>query len=380
MAISLPVSTTTESRPFGLRAAQVVLSLAVVGFVFLGVMPRIADYSAAWSNITGVGWLAFIALVAITVLHVALYWPQMAASLPGLTLGQAAVSNQTSTTVANTVPAGGVVAVGVTYSMYRSWGFSDAEIALSTVVTFIWNLFAKLGLPVVAFITLAIAGRASGGMLVASTVGLGALGAAVAVLALMLWKEGAATRVSLVLGGVHGAWCALTRKSRSSDWGGACSRFRTHTIRLVLARWRPLTVTTLASHVALYLVLLIALRSVGISGAELTWTQVLGVFAVVRLLSAFPITPGGVGFVELGFIGGLVLAAGHHAQVPAAAFRAQVAAAVLIFRALTYAVPIPIGALTYLVWKRKKSWRASTDRLERKDVAMSDFPVPVPVP
>jgi len=379
MAISLQVSTTSESRPVGFRVVQLVLSLAVVGFVFLGVLPRIADYSAAWSNIRGVGWLAFMALLAVTVLHVALYWPQMAASLPGLTLGQAAVSNQTSTTVANMVPAGGVVAVGVTYSMYRSWGFSDVEIALSTAVTFIWNLFAKLGLPVIAFIILAVAGRASGGMLVASTVGLSALGAAVGVLALMLWKEEAAKRVSLVLGGVHGAWCALTRKSRSSDWGASCSQFRTHTIRLVLARWRSLTLTTLASHVALYLVLLIALRSVGISGAELTWTEVLGVFAVMRLLSAFPITPGGVGFVELGLIGGLVLAAGHHLQGPAAAFRAQVAAAVLIYRALTYAAPIPVGALTYLVWQRKKSWRASTDRLERKDLEVSDFPIPVPV-
>ncbi len=111
MGISLPVSMTSRSRPTALRVAPIVLSLAVVGFVFVGVLPRIADYSTAWSNITDVGWLAFMALLAVTVLHVALYWPQMAASLPGLTLGQAAVSNQTSTTVANTVPAGGVVDV-----------------------------------------------------------------------------------------------------------------------------------------------------------------------------------------------------------------------------------------------------------------------------
>jgi putative heme transporter len=101
---------------------------------------------------------------------------------------------------------------------------------------------------------------------------------------------------------------------------------------------------------------------------------------VVRLLSAFPITPGGVGFVELGLIGGLVLAAGHHPVVPAAAFRAQVAAAVLIYRALTYAAPIPAGALTYLIWQRKKSWRASPERLQAREVpAAPGLGIGVPV-
>jgi uncharacterized membrane protein YbhN (UPF0104 family) len=136
-------------------------------------------------------------------------------------------------------------------------------------------------------------------------------------------------------------------------------RFRSDTIGLVSAKWPALTVTTLASNLALYLVLLIALRAVGVSGEVLTWTQVLGIFSLVRLLSAFPITPGGVGLVELGYIGGLVLAAGGQPGVPAGELRAEIAAAVLIFRALTYVVPIPLGALTYVVWQRKRSWRVT---------------------
>ena len=68
MAISFPISMTSRSRPTALSVAQVVLSLAVVGFVFVGVLPRVADYSTAWSNITDVGWLAFMALLAVTVL------------------------------------------------------------------------------------------------------------------------------------------------------------------------------------------------------------------------------------------------------------------------------------------------------------------------
>jgi len=66
--------------------------------------------------------------------------------------------------------------------------------------------------------------------------------------------------------------------------------------------------STVVSHLAVFLVLVLAVRDVGISAREVTWPQVLKVFAVVRLLSALPITPGGLGIVDLGYIGGLVLA------------------------------------------------------------------------
>jgi fatty acid desaturase len=54
--------------------------------------------------------------------------------------------------------------------------------------------------------------------------------------------------------------------------------------------------------------------------------------------------------------------------------------AVLIFRALTYAVPIPVGAFTYFIWHGKTSWRASTDQLQTREVPVSDFPIRVAVP
>jgi uncharacterized membrane protein YbhN (UPF0104 family) len=43
--------------------------------------------------------------------------------------------------------------------------------------------------------------------------------------------------------------------------------------------------------------------------------------------------------------------------VPADVFHAQVAAAVLVFRALTFGIQIPLGALTYLIWRKNTSWR-----------------------
>ena len=71
------------------------------------------------------------------------------------------------------------------------------------------------------------------------------------------------------------------------------------------------------SQLALWFVLLLCLRHVGISEQEVSTLQTLAVFAFGRLLAAVPITPGGVGFVELGYIGGLTAAGGNEAQVVA---------------------------------------------------------------
>ena len=92
------------------------------------------------------------------------YWLANMAALPGLKLTQSAVVTQTTTSVANLLPAGGAVAVGLTYTILRSWGFGNHAIALYVGVTGIWNVFLKLGLPIVALALLAITGQATGAL------------------------------------------------------------------------------------------------------------------------------------------------------------------------------------------------------------------------
>src|SRR5438094_8765733 len=99
----------------------------------------------------------------------------MIASLPGLKLGQAAVVHQACSTVANTLPGGGVVSVGVNYAMFRSWGFPDSASAVSVLITFVWNMFMKLAMPVVALAVMARVGQGGGGLVVAAVVGLASL-------------------------------------------------------------------------------------------------------------------------------------------------------------------------------------------------------------
>jgi putative heme transporter len=63
----------------------------------------------------------------------------------------------------------------------------------------------------------------------------------------------------------------------------------------------------------------------------------------VRLIASVPITPGGVGVVELGLTGALVGFGGPNAPV---------VAAVLVYRVLTIAPTLLLGTAAGLTWKR----------------------------
>jgi uncharacterized membrane protein YbhN (UPF0104 family) len=341
--------------------AQIGVSIVLVVGIFVFAIPKIASYASVWTAMRDMTWLEITSLVVAMVFNLLTYWWQNMASIPGLGLWQAAVCNQTTTSVADTIPGGAYVAVGLGYAIYRSWGFANSAIALSVLVTGIWNIFMKLGLPLIALAAIAVTGTVSSALVAASLIGVAVLAVAVVLFALVLWKKALARRIGSGLGHVASALRKVVRRPPVQDWGEAAVRFRRQTISLVASRWPALTVTTVVSHLALYLVLLLALRHVGVSEQEVTWAQVLGVFAFGRLVTALPLTPGGLGFVELTYIGGLILAGRNHADVPPDIFDAQIAAAVLVFRALTYLVQIPLGGFTYLVWRAHKSWLSPLD-------------------
>jgi putative heme transporter len=352
----LGIDAPARKRPVW-RVVQILLAVAVVAISFLYAIPKIANYSEVWTEIRDMTRLELLFLFAATALNLVTYWWANMVSIPNLGLWQAAVNNQTSTTVANTMPGGGYVSIAVSYEMYRAWGFSKTDVGLSVAVTSVLNIFAKLALPAIALLLIILSGRASGSLVGASIVGILILVAAVVLFGLVMWKKRFARSIGSGLGRAA-TWVAmLLRRSRTFDWGDAAVRFRRTTIDFLVERWFWLTSTTILSHLSLYLVLLLALRFVGVSDAEVTWAQVLGVFAFGRLLTAIPITPGGLGIVEVAYIGGLILAGRGHADVPADVFHAQVTAAVLVFRALTYGIQIPLGALTYVVWRTNTSWR-----------------------
>jgi uncharacterized protein (TIRG00374 family) len=205
-----------------------------------------------------------------------------------------------------------------------------------------------------ALALLALQGQPGGGRIVAAVVGLAALLGAILVFALILASESFAVKVGLVGQRWMSRLRRLFRKGPVDGWDLAVTKFRSRVIGLVERRWLALTAATVVSHLSLYAVLLVCLRVMGVSDAEVGWAEALAVFAFARLVTAIPITPGGAGVVELALITGLTAAGGNDAEV---------VAAVLFFRVLTFVLPIVVGAGTYVFWRRNRSWRDSAPPL-----------------
>jgi uncharacterized membrane protein YbhN (UPF0104 family) len=332
------------------RVLQAAVSLAIVAGIFLGVMPLIADYGDVFDTIQAMTGLEGGSLVLIGLWNLATYWFVLTAALPGLRLREAAVVNQASTAVSNTLPAGGVIGVGVSVSMLTSWGFAISSIGRSAVVTGIWNNFVKLGMPVLALSLLALEGEVTPTRLIAAGIGIAVLVGAIVVFGLILRSDRLARGIGHFVGRLVDRARRALHKEPIGGWGERSSNFRTETIGLLRHRWLRLTIATLISHISLYLVLLVALRNVGVSQDELSWIAVLAAFSFVRLISALPLTPGGVGVVELGYAAVMTIGLDDITS-------AQVVAAILLFRAVTYLLPIPLGLVSYVVWRVNKSWK-----------------------
>jgi putative heme transporter len=322
---------------------RALLAVAVVAAVYFGLLPRAVDVGQVWATLRAMTWLEVATLAAAAVWNLGSYLLPQLAALPGLSLRQAALESHASTAVGNLLPAGQAVGLGVTWRFYTSYGFGGGPITLSLLVQGVWNNFVKLGMPIVALGLLVVSGDAAGELAPAAVVGLVLFLVALAGFAVGLSSERRAARLGGALADGVAALRRLVRRPGRPGWDRGAVAFRAQAVTLLRGRWHWLTSATLVSHLSLFLVLLLALRHVGVSESEVSWVEALAAFALVRLLSAFPVTPGGLGVVELGLAAALVLAGGDEAQV---------VAAVLVFRLLTFLLPIPIGALTWWLWRR----------------------------
>jgi putative heme transporter len=347
MAIAAPMTAVTLTAPGRPRlrkilrtAGSAVLVAAIFGFA----VPHFASYRSVWASMAAMTWPQALLVAVAAAASMVSTWIMICSVLPSIRLREAAVVNLGSNAVANTLPAGGALAMGVSWAMLSSWGVSTAQYVLYTLVSGIWNVFARLGLPVLALLVLATATRPGAGLIAAAAVGLLLLAALAAGLGLLVRSEAFAFRAGRALQYAAVLACRLARRRASFDIPASLLGFRRQAGALIGARGWRITVATAAANLTLWLVLLACLRGVGVSQAQVSWQTSLAAYAFVRLLTVLPITPGGLGITELGLIGILAAGAGHQAT-------AQITAAVLLYRAVTYLPPIPLGAIACLAWR-----------------------------
>ena len=352
-------TTAPDRRPTWRRLLPPLLSLVLIGAVFFWFLPQFTSIADIWTTVGNMSRFQIAVLLLAALWNLATYQFVMVATTPGMTLRQATVSTETTTAVSNTVVGGAAISLGLTYAMNTSWGFSRSRTTVSLLVSGLWNNFVKLGLPVLALVLVVFSSTPTTGRLLAGLLGVAALVAAVVLLGLLLRSDAAAARIGCGAARVASALRRPFGAGPVTGWDRATTKFRGRTALLLHARWHWITLATLVSHLSLFAVLLLSLRFVGVGADVVGLPEALAVFAFARLLTAIPFTPGGLGIIEIALITGLAAAGGQ---------RVLVAAAVLIFRALTYVLPIPIGLATYAFWRRNHSWRRAPNTAPRTEL------------
>ncbi|HET6940028.1 MAG TPA: lysylphosphatidylglycerol synthase domain-containing protein, partial [Nocardioides sp.] len=310
-----------RGRPRPLRWATYGFGVAAGAGLLMVVFPIVSG--APWRSVATIAASipvsALIGLLGLWLAGLVAHTVTLTAALPGLTHRRALLLSLTGSAVSNVLPLGGVAGVALNYRMTRRWGFTSAEFASFTVVTNLWDVLAKLLLP--AFVVpLLVLGLPLGAGLRHLLIG--------AVVALPL---------------VGGAGSAVIARPRLvGRLGQRAERVRAHVACVVSSGWQRLSLGMAAYTLLLFCLLAMCLT---VSGAGVPLGFVLIAFCVERLTTLVGLTPGGLGLVEVGLAGVLLLAPGADA--------AGVAAGTLFYRALTFGLEIPVGGLLLAGW----SWR-----------------------
>jgi uncharacterized membrane protein YbhN (UPF0104 family) len=326
------------------RAGVGAIGLVFVVATFAFFLPKIADYRDVWAVVRDLSWPWIAALLAVTALNILTFAPPWIAALPGLRFRDALALTQISTALSIVVPAGAAVGIAGAYGILRRWGFESREIARAVTLVSLWNQFANLSYPIVAVFLLTATGGDSALLATAAFVGVAVLGVALALLGLVLSSSRTATDIGDLTARAT-SWALQLFRRPPVAWGGASfDRFRDDAVVLLRRRWHLLTLATLVGTLNVFLVLLVALRACEVPASEVSVVEAFAAWSLARILGSFPITPGGVGVVELGLTGALIGFGGSNAGV---------VAAVLIYRFLTLAPTVIAGLVaTFAIRKR----------------------------
>jgi len=319
------------------------IALAIVGLTFAFVLPRIAGYRDVWHVVTTLSWLSILALVGATVLNIVTFAPPWMICLPGLGFRRALVVTQASTATTYVAPGGAAPGMAVSFTMLRAWGYTSRQVAVTVAVTGVWNQLIIFGSPPFALALLALIGVHNPLLQSFAILGVVVFGAALGLFAAMMASEEIACWFGDLLGRVFTWARRLVRRSPVTFGGDSLVRFRHDALGLLRTRWHLITLATLSGQLSVFFVLYVTVRVLGIGSGSLLGLEIFAAWSVAKLLGSLPITPGGIGVIELGLTSLLVGFGGPHAKV---------VAAVLVYRFLTVVPTLVLGLIAAATWKR----------------------------
>ena len=322
-----------RSRRAVIRSA---LGVALAVVVFAEIVPSIASYGSVAKHLSTVSapWAVALAVAAaLDVITSAFPWRAL---LPQLSWPDAVGFTQASTALTLVLPGGAPLGMALSFGLLRRLRVPGGAAGFAVALTGIWSQVMIFLYPLAG----AVLVLGSGDLSASSAAIAGASGAAAAVLTILtvatLRSSAAAFRLGNMAGRAAARIARLLRRTAPAWSGEALVRLREERLGHLRRRWPVLTAATLANQLSAYLIFDLSLRAVGVSVGSVSPSESFLAWAIGRVISSLPLTPGGIGFVELGMIGTLVGFGAPHAHV---------VAAVLLYRGLVIAPTLVVGAI-----------------------------------
>jgi uncharacterized membrane protein YbhN (UPF0104 family) len=334
----------------GASAAQVVRSrrraviknlvfLAVAGLGLYVVWPSLMDVFASWPRLAVIEPAWYAGMAAAVVGSFACVWLLYKLVLRTSAWFAIITSQLAGSAFGRIVPGGSATAGAFQFQMLVRGGVPAASVATGVTVVSIASAGTILALPLFALPVLLGSVDGGGSLVSVGIYGLSVL-AVVAVFSAMVlvwdWPLGFAGR-SL-------DWLSVRFRPRHRPPAPYAERLLVERdlVRVVLGRdWWKGVLAALGQRGLDFAALLMALYA---SGARVLPLLVLLAYAVAMILTIVPITPGGIGLVEVGLVGALGLAGVETGPA---------LLATLAYRLLAFWLPLPAGLLAYVLFTHR---------------------------
>jgi uncharacterized membrane protein YbhN (UPF0104 family) len=343
-----------KDRPRGVlrRIIGGALSYGVIIIIFGSMARKLQDESGSGQTFAPVTVAEVAVITLFGLINLFTNLPPITITLRGLRLREAAVTNTASAALSNTVPEGGAVATGLNFAMLRSWGFGLDPITSSYLTTGIWTNICRYSLFALGLVALTVVEPTDGPLLAIAAIVTALIIAAVIVLLLVLRSDGFAAGLGRLGGRIINPVLRRIHRSTVDDLPEKMIELRRQLTGLVRDRWRSLTATMYLSQIATILTLGAAVRMMGLDSSLESWPRIVVAYGATALASLIVPTPGGLGVAEACLLA--ILGANLPEQ-----YLPQLTSAVLLYRYATWLLPIPLGAGSYLYWRKSTAWRMS---------------------
>ena len=315
---------------------RVILLLVAAGSLYL-LLPKLLDVFSSWPQLRGIDPLWFALAIFFEVFSFVALWSLQRIAIGTRSWFDVGTSQLAANAAGSIVPGGGAASGAVQYGMLVRAGVPGARVASGLTASAAATTAALLALPVVA--TLAGIGGATApeGLRRVAYIGAAAfvlLG--LATVAAFVWDApllAVARGVRAVAGWVH-------RRERFEDLPERLLVQRDGIRTAVSAHPVVAGLSAVGKWGFDYLALVCVLHALAVRPEP---ALVLLAYAAAALLALIPLTPGGLGFVEAGLTGLLILAGVGGGDA---------AAATLAYRLVSYWLPLPAGLVGYWLGRR----------------------------